>query len=214
MKRKVDGGIAMLPSRFPESVKVIDSLKGQVDTLYIRWQGPNPPAFPSWCVVSWGDNIGDIGKFPATDNDVVTLDDDLIYPEGYVQDFLHYAKRFPGHILTHHGKTWSGTCTHYFGEVPNQVYAMSENTREIRISAPGTGVSYYPAEIYSRMRAEMAQDWNCADILVGSWAKKAGVPITSVKHRFDYFAYIKHQNTIWDQSLSRDMTALWNKYMA
>jgi len=214
MKIKVDGGIAMLPSRFPESIKVVDSLKGQVETLYIKWQGDNPPAFPSWCVVSWGENNGDIGKFPASDNDVVTLDDDLIYPEGYAQDFLLAARRFPGHILTHHGKTWQGRCSHYFGEVTNQVYCLAENTREIPISAPGTGVSYYPAEIYSLMREEMAQDWNCADILVGSWAKKNQVPITAIKHRFNYFSYLKPKDTIWDQSLTRDMTALWNKYMA
>jgi hypothetical protein len=214
MKIKVDGGIAMLPSRFPESIKVVDSLKGQVETLYIKWQGDNPPVFPSWCVVSWGENNGDIGKFPASHNDVVTLDDDTIYPEGYVQDFLLAARKYPGHILTHHGKNWVGPTNYYWGEVSNVVRALYENRLEIPISAPGTGVSYYPAEIYSRMKAEMAQEWNCADIMVGAWAKKAGVPIISVKHRAHYFRYLHPKDTIWDQSLTRDMTSLWNKYMA
>lgn len=213
MKHVVDGGIAMLPERFPASVKTVESLRGQLNTLYIRWQGQEPPAFPSWCVVSWGENTGDIGKFHASENDFVTLDDDLVYPEGYIQDFVRNAKRFPGAILTHHGKTWQGPTVNYFGEVRNEVYCLHENLKEIQLTAPGTGCSFYPKEIYQRLQKEMEQDWNCGDILVGSWAKKNGVPIQAIKHRIGYFRYLRPKDTIWDQSQTRDMTALWNKYM-
>ncbi len=105
----IAAGIALLPDRYPTSLKTIESLLPQVDAILLSLNGfnsiPEGLVHPKIEVRYMGVNLGDIGKFHEWDGDFISCDDDLIYPGTYVEDFQTSKHRDT--ILTHHGSTFS-----------------------------------------------------------------------------------------------------------
>ena len=198
-----------MPERWPASKEAIFSLKGQVRQLYVYWNGDEYPEDlkTDWITVTCGPNRGDFSKLTPVPGEFLTCDDDLIYPKTYVRDFEQFIEAFPNCILTHHGKTLEGG-------VKNVVHCLRENTDTKRVDIPGTGVSYFPARIYGELLREIEYDWNCLDVLVGSWMKKKGVKAYALPHPADYFGYIAPPKgtTIWEMNGSR-IEALHKKYL-
>jgi hypothetical protein len=192
----VNAGMACLPERWPASKEAIFSLKGQVRQLYIYWADESFPLDleADWITVTNGPNRGDFSKLAHVPGDFISCDDDLIYPPTYVEDFLNYSGAFQNAILTHHGKE-------VHGHEPKAVaHCLRANPDTKRVDVPGTGVSFYPAHIYAALLEGLEYDWNCLDILVGSWMRKNEVKAYALPHKEDYFGYIPPPEglTIWD----------------
>ena len=209
--------------RWPKSLEVIMSLKGQVNTLHVALNGftriPDEIAREDW-VVPWhvGHNMGDIGKFADVECDAyLSIDDDLIYPETYVQDFIEAAKRHPNHVLTHHGNDCKGPTNSYFKMryASERIQCLMKNDIEMILTIPGTGVTFFPGDVYSELYSRLFDGWNHADLIVAKILQEMEIPIRSVAHPKAYFQYIEPPkgSTIWEQNVQFDkkMTDIWNK---
>ena len=209
--------------RFPESLESIMSLKGQVNTLHVALNGftrvPAEIAREEW-VIPWhvGHNMGDSGKFADIECDAyLSLDDDLIYPETYVQDFLDAAKRYPNHVLTHHGNDCKGATDSYFKMryQSERIQCLMKNDIDMILTIPGTGVTFFPGDVYSEFYSRLFDGWNHADLIAGKILQQMNIRIRSVKHPKGYFGYINPPDgsTTWEQNVQFDtkMTKIWNK---
>lgn len=215
-------GMACMPDRWPASLRVMLSLKKQVDTLFLSLNGfaKTPPELldEDWIKVSHiGHNVGDIGKFADVECDFyLSCDDDLIYPPTYVADFIKAADRFPGHVLTHHGNDAKGPTNSYFKMRygATRIQCLMRNDKEIPLTIPGTGVTFYPGEVYSELYSRLFDGWNHADLIVGKILQDMDVPLTALKHHKHYFQYLEPPKgaTIWEQNVKWDkkMTDIWN----
>ena len=211
-----------MEKRWPKSLDSILSLKGQVSKLYLALNGftrvPPELAKEEW-VVPWhvGRNLGDIAKFADAECDIyLSCDDDLVYPSTYCQDFIDESAKHPNCVLTHHGNTAEGPTRSYFKMRYNstRVQCLMKNAAEIKLTIPGTGVTYFPGEVYRRFYEELVEGFNHADLIAGKVLKEMEVEIWAVPHPKHYFQYLKPPDgsTIWEQNVKWDkkMTKIWN----
>ena len=218
--------MCMQPRRWPGSLKTVESLKGQVDTLYLClndfWEIP-PELKQDWIhILHLGKNLGDVSRFyllrnlGPLDAHVVSCDDDIVYPQSYVQDFLNAHKTYPDALLTHHGYTdghFCGTRLH-FAWSANMVHHLLQ---------PGSGVSFIPQFIFNQMAFSSAVCLNHADIHLSCICQTLGVSIIGLPHKRGYIRALPHiralppkfaPTTLWGhfRKLSRsDQKALINK---
>ena len=213
-------GMAMLPDRFPASLKAVKSILPQVDRLFLCLNGFDsiPAELVDEKIEVWhyGKNLGDRGKFfwPFGNyRAFLTLDDDLIYPEKYVKDFVAASELFPGAILTHLGKILPPILRDYGTDCKNVVHCLRRNDENIRVDIPGTGVTYYPE--YSYKKFDTPNFWNCGDLYVMQQMRKHDIRAYALRHPADYFEYLKPPagTTIWEQNQSVNMTALCNSFL-
>ena len=101
--------MCMWAPRWPDSMKTIHSLENQVDTLYLClndfWEVPEELK-QGWIeILHFGKNLGDASRLYLLRNlghvnaHVITCDDDIEYPEIYVQNFLTEHKKIPECII-------------------------------------------------------------------------------------------------------------------
>jgi hypothetical protein len=212
-------GMAMLPDRFPESLLSVQSILPQVDRLFLCLNGfdsiPEELVHEKVEVWHYGKNLGDRGKFfwPFGNyRAFLTLDDDLIYPSTYVADFVATSELFRDVILTHHGKIVPDRVRDYWTDCKNVVHCLRRNDENVRVDIPGTGVAYYPQDIYKQFQPN--HDWNRADLYVYGQMKRLDVRAYALRHPADYFGYIAPPKgtTIWEQTQAADMTAIFHTY--
>lgn len=205
----IAAGIALLPDRYPTSLKTIESLLPQVDAILLSLNGfnsiPEGLVHPKIEVRYMGVNLGDIGKFHEWDGDFISCDDDLIYPKTYVKDFKEFEKQYPQTILTHHGNTLKAPLDNYFRAKDvdqGAVRCLQSNTVIKNVNIPGTGVSFYPASLYACVYdfIDQANEWNCQDMVVGAWLKKEGKKALALPHESNYFGYNHPAWTVWEES--------------
>ena len=217
------GGMACMVDRWPQSFEVMLSIKGQVNTLHVALNGftrvPPEIAQEDW-IIPWhvGHNMGDLGKFADVECDAyLSLDDDLIYPETYVEDFLKSSESYPNTVLTHHGNDCKGPTNSYFKMryANERIQCLMKNDKDMILTIPGTGCTFFPGEIYSEFYSLLFDGWNHADLIAGKVLRDMGTPIRSVKHPKRYFEYLIPPvgTTIWDMTVQQDkkMTDIWNK---
>lgn len=221
----IAAGIALLPERFPRSLETIESLLPQVDAILLSLNGfksiPEDLVHPKIEVRYMGQNLGDIGKFHEWEGDYISCDDDLIYPKTYVSDFKDREKEYPGRILTHHGNTLEAPLENYFRSKDldaNAIRCLQSNPHLRELNLPGTGVSYYPADIYPSVYQFVIEnnEWNCQDMVVGAWIKKRGTKAVGLPHTASYFGYNSPGWTIWEESLEEreKQTRKFNRILA
>lgn len=206
----IAAGIALLPERFPRSLETIQSLLPQVDAVLLSLNGfssiPEALNHPKIEVRYMGRNLGDIGKFHKWEGDYISCDDDLVYSETYVSDFKAHEKKYPETILTHHGNTLKAPLDNYFrakDEDAKSIRCLQRNSEFQELTIPGTGVSYYPANLYPSIYEFIIEnnEWNCQDMVVGAWLKKRGLKAIGLPHSSSYFQYNSPEWTIWQDSL-------------
>jgi hypothetical protein len=216
----VNAGMAMMPDRFPASLQAVESLKGQVNKLFLCLnnfdtipQELQQPWIEVWHV---GENIGDRGKFyfPTEDYDAfITCDDDLIYPTTFVKDFIKTSEIFQNSVLTHAGKIIPPKLNDYWRDCPKVVTCFTANTETIKVDIPITAACYFPSEIYKKF--QNPNFWNCGDFYAMQQARKQNVDCYAITHPAKYFGYIKPPKgtTIWEQTQKVDMTTLLKSFL-
>ena len=221
----IAAGIALLADRFPRSLETIDSLLPQVDKILLSLNGfdyiPEELSHPKVGVYYMGANVGDIGKFHKWEGDFVSCDDDLIYPETYIKEFIGASKQYPDTILTHHGNTFEAPVKNWFtdkNEDPKAVRCLQGNQTIQELTVPGTGVSYYPASLYPSVYefVKESDEYNCQDMVVGAWLKREGRKAIALTHESAYFGYTHPEHTIWEETVQDRMkhTNKFNRILA
>ena len=211
-RNNVVATMCMQHRRWPGSLKTVESLKGQVDTLYLClndfWEVP-PELKQDWIrILHLGRNLGDAARFyllrnlGPLDAHVVSCDDDIQYPNSHVQDFLTAHARHPDAVLTHHGRI----AQYEGGQNFRYQFAMSFHgeARELkRITLPGSGVTFIPKSIFNRMRFTSLTHFNQADVHLACNCLSLGVPIMGLPHEKNYFRYIGGAGSIYASVTSR-----------
>jgi hypothetical protein len=199
--------MCMLPGRYPESLKTIDSLAGQVDKIYLSlngfWEVPRELKRDWIEVVHLGKNLGDASRFYLIRNtgridfDLISCDDDLIYPPNYVQDFLKFKAKYPGCLLSHHGNVASSGKNFKFYSA---IKIRQKNKKELRLATPGSGASFIPMEVFNLMEFNSKVSLNQADIHLACNCHINQIPIIGLPHPDNYVEYFhpKDNYTIWD----------------
>jgi hypothetical protein len=194
--QKVVVGIATFGDRGPYLEKTLESLKGQCDEIVIYDNEQNP-------------NLADNGKFWALQNlkpntYFFACDDDIVYPESYVQDMIREINRHQC-IVTHHGRILQGLDRSYYRG--HQAYAFkqpNQNTQTIDVA--GTGVTAWNTNYFHPKSLHKAKDLRMADLVFSLEAAKQGKKIIMPQRPLDYFTAqdVPVENTIYGMENRRE----------
>lgn len=220
-------GIATIPEREDFLKRVLESIFPQVDKLIICLN--NYEKVPDWLNrylypdVEWylSDNKhGDAGKFLKIDDIkegiYLTIDDDLIYPPGYVHYMKQGLQLTEGSVVSLHGS--------FFEEFPIHSYYKSKITAPclettfmpIHCHIPGTGCMAFDVRKLNVSLQDFPQP-NMADIWMGILCQRQMMPCIVLPHPKGYLTYNKDlhlKDTIWGQQAGRDhkQTQAINQY--
>ncbi len=203
---KVFATMCMMPDRYPASLECVMSLKGQVEKIYLCLNGFEDipeDLNEEWIeVVHFGQNLGDAARFfmlPEIDGHLISCDDDLVYPETYVQDFLENHKRFPNAILTHHGKTLYGNT------LKSVAHCLKpQSVIYSKIDMPGSGCSFFPSDKLHLLKFNALACLNMSDVHL--YCILRGETIYTCPRPPGYLKYIPPPKgtTIWDTVTSKE----------
>ena len=219
--------LATIPPRHKELKLVCESLLPQVDRLFIYFNGYSEDSIPTWAKLmskvvwecsetsGYGD-LGDVGKFFFASEDmrekykihgdVFTCDDDIVYPEWYVDSTRKHlgSERFQNSILTYHGSVLPRKCRNYHKQ--KRCYAVRATVSKLtRVHVGGTGCMSFRVQRF-RYHLSMFAEPNMADIFVAEWAKRSKVSLFVLPHLKGDFKILPLDDTIWHSTHSRDGT--------
>lgn len=223
----VSGSMASIWLRESALHAAVNSLSHQVDHLNVYLNGYDVvPSFlqqPYITVVqsqnagAKGD-IGDIGKFFWC-NDVkteyhITVDDDIVYPEDYVNKMLTFRQSFPGPaVVGVHGiriieESLVPTDPHvrgqgYYGS--RKVWmAVEKVPHQVVVHILGTGTILYKFDDFGVIDIDQVfQQPNMADIWLGGLAQKLKIPMMVIPHEADW---IREVPGTFEQSIYKKST--------
>jgi NDP-sugar pyrophosphorylase family protein len=203
-------GIASIPSRSEGLEKVLDSLTGQVDDIYLtlNYCDHEIPKYLSkysnvWWITS-NNSRGDAMKFymACIPHQVyLTCDDDLLYPDGYVRSMVDACNKYQC-IVTHHGKTYEGArpIQSYRRSFTVNVRCLNTFSGDRWLHVPGTGCMAFNTDVF-KISIDNFEYPNMADVIVAREAYKQGIKIMGLKHAAGWIKYIPPKDkTIWQTS--------------
>lgn len=169
---QVWAGMATITGREQTRAMAIDSILPQVDRL----------------VVANGDELSDRAKFLGCEDapgDViwVGVDDDLVYPPGYVDAIVDGLGRYPGSIVSFHG--WKMDAA---GECYVENYRCLENVwDDVEVHVAGTGVCAFHLDTIRPVMADF-ESVN-ADVWLAVRAEERRIPRVVLAHRSYWLGY-------------------------
>ena len=212
LRDRVIATMCLQRRRWPGSLQAVESLKGQVDTLYLClndfWEVPGELKQDWIKILHLGKNLGDAARFYLLRNlgpleaHVVSCDDDIKYPKSYVRDFLAAMSEHPDSLLTHHGRVaqyQNGQKFRY-----QSVMSFQHEAREIkRLTLPGSGVAFIPQSIFNRLKFTSLTYFNQADVHLACNCLKLGIPVVGLPHERHYFRNLGGAGSIYSSVTSR-----------
>ena len=210
-KPKVAATMCMRPDRYPDSLRTIESLKGQADTLHLClndfWEVPSELKQDWINILHLGRDLGDMGKFYLLRNSgplkahVISCDDDIEYPKSYVQDFLTAHREYPDALLTHHGEVAVPAGGDRF-KYQTAVYCHLENQEIRHLAAPDSGVSFIPEALFNQLEFNYSARFGQLDIHLACNCHQLQAPIIGLPHAENYIQY-----TLLPGQTARQITA-------
>jgi len=186
-------GIATIESRILHLEETINSIIDQVDKLIVYQNGykellPFLENEKIEIISSLDTNIdmGDAGKFFKVNEYkncyYISIDDDLIYPEKYVENIINYLKLYNNDcIVTYHGRNFPKDATSYYRNAKERFRCLDNVIGNHEVQFGGTGVMAF----YTN-RVNIGFDYfkiaNMADIWMGLYAKENSIKIMVLAH--------------------------------
>lgn len=210
------------------------SLAHQVDHLNVYLNGYDDTVIPHYLQApfitvvhsqSAGGDIGDVGKFfwanKITTDWHATVDDDIVYPEDYIDRLLRFRKSFRQSkrvVVGVHGiqikEDWlrpasgTGRRVHgrgYYGS--REVWMATENVSEaVNVHIIGTGTMLYkPSEIGVIDLSQVFPKPNMADIWFALLMQRLGIPMMVVPHEAGWITEVDgtFDDSIYKRASSR-----------
>lgn len=192
--------LASIPSRGNLLKKVVESLRPQVDYMQVALNGYDyTPDYLGGCEIIHLDNsTGDAAKFYNIENRegfILTCDDDLIYPAGYVQFMLSKVRQYKS-IVTLHGRTYPRPFINY--RVCMGYHCLGTVNNDVKVDVGGTGVMAFHTDII-KVKYSDFKIINMADVWMAKLAHQQNVDIMCVAHTSDYLTYLNPVKTIWKE---------------
>lgn len=219
ISKGIAAAMATIPSRRNKLKRVVKSLIDQVDCLYIYMNGHQTA--PEWIKknekikfllsknTEEGD-IGDAGKFywaEVHDGVYLTVDDDLIYPDDYVQQIIEGLDSVKMRaVVTMHGALINrGAREYHSGKKLYPLLSVQSKSRNVHVG--GTGCMAFHTDTIRPLVGWFKQA-NMADIWMASACQQKKVPIIMIPHDGNQFELIKWKRTIYDSTSKKDGTIM------
>lgn len=200
---KIIAQVASLPERVKTLEKCVVGLLPQVDMIFVALNGyKSAPAFLEHDKIYYSvmDNtFGDAAKFYNVENRngyILTCDDDLAYPEGYVSYMIDGVKRHGG-IVSLLGKRYDNRPIKSFRTGYSEIHrCLNGVVSDKQVHVGGTGAMAFHTDEF-KMSMEECLRPNMADIWVAKKAHEEGVKITVLAHPARYVGHKKYPWRIW-----------------
>jgi hypothetical protein len=181
----------------PEQLKkTIASLENQVDEVYVYDNTVR-------------EDLTDNGKFYYL-NELIepcyyfTCDDDLIYPEDYIENIIEKINQF-GCIITHHGRKLLGVGRRYYkGHAGFHCLRTVDSDYEIDVA--GTGVTGFRTDYFNPKKCAFSEYKRMSDIVFSLEAAKQGKKIICGWHLDGWIVQQPIGESIYEQSKDNDLT--------
>lgn len=179
----------------PEQLKnAIKSLEKQVDEIYVYDNTVR-------------DDLTDNGKFYYL-NELTepcyyfTCDDDLIYPEDYVQNIVEKIEKY-GCIITHHGRKLLGEGRSYY-KGHKGYHCLRTVDCDYEIDVAGTGVTGFRTDYFNPKDCAFSEYKRMSDIVFSLEASKQGKKIICGWHLDGWIKQQPIGESIFEQSKNND----------
>jgi len=189
---KVIVGMATFAGRENACEQAIESLANQVDDILL-WDNSEEGQ----------PDLTDNGKFAGLsyiDEDVyyLTCDDDLLYPEDYVERMVQDIER-TNMIVTHHGRILGGLNRDYYSEHISFRCLDSVGIPK-RLDVCGTGVTGFKTSVFNPVGLAHAKDQKMSDLVFSLAASNHGVDIVLQPHEKGWIKQldIDHRTSIFE----------------
>jgi hypothetical protein len=202
--------LATIPRRSALLEKTLASLRPQVDKLHVFLNGYALDQVPA-CVRELADqfafaaeNEGAERKFYWADKHegvYLSCDDDITYPDNYVETMVGELSEHPDHLVTAHGRTFLGKPSSVHEVAPGSIgiyHRRVDNGHAVNHG--GTGVMCWDTR-----SVRMPTEWplqNIADMQVAVWAQLERVPMWLIGHQANWLKSdtLHDPNSIWHAS--------------
>ncbi len=195
--------IASIPDREKALEKTVESLRHQVDQVCVTLNDyDHVPEFLFDCKTIILDNsMGDAGKFyfaEKCEGYLLTCDDDLIYPSGYVDKMIKGLEKHPGCVVTLHGRVYSRPVVG-FQQAFRGYPCLGDVMVDVPVDVGGDGCACWNSDTLKVRFSDFLQK-NMSQLYFSKLCKEQNVPIICLAHREGYLKYMPPKETIWDQS--------------
>ena len=200
-------------NRINSLVKSIESIYDQCDEINICLNNHNGEIpdilYRDKINLFFTDNSkGDAFKFlmlEESDGYFLTIDDDLIYPSGYVDYMVNKSKEHNNSkIITLHGRSFSSfPIVSYYKSASERYACLDDVKNDVIVQFGGTGVMCFHTSLLKVSINDFLYP-NMADIWIGKFAKQKNIPILCLQHSKGYIKYTPQTTTIYDESSSND----------
>lgn len=187
----VTASMAFLPERV--NADVTNSIRRQVD-MFHQYKGDN--------------ELGDANKFRGVIGKkgyCFTVDDDLIYPENYVEYMIEKIEKYDRKaVITLHGKIiLNQPISSFYGSDFLKLRCLDKVSKDIPVHIPGTGVMGWHSDTIQFSMNDFPKP-NMADIWAGIKCETEGVQRICAKHDAGWLKHISNKTDLYRQNRSRD----------
>lgn len=192
-------------NRIESLIKTVESIYDQCDELNIflnHFDGEIPLKFLEDKInIYFSDNrFGDALKFARledSDGYYLTIDDDLIYPENYVDYMVARCKEYSNQrVVTLHGKKFpSFPIQSYYKSHSEYYHCLQPMRKNVLVQFGGTGVMCFHTSLL-KIPFYFFKLPNMADIWVGKYCMENNIEMICITHPKDFLKYIDQKTTI------------------
>lgn len=189
---KVIVGMATFAGREDACEQAVESLSNQVDDILLWDNSEEGQA-----------DLADNGKFAGLsyineDCYYLTCDDDILYPEDYVETMVKAIERTDA-IVTHHGRILGGLNLDYYTEHLSFRCLDAVGYPKL-IDVCGTGVTGFKTSVFNPVGLAHAEDKKMSDLIFSLAAAHHGTPILLQPHEKGWIKQldIDHRTSIFE----------------
>lgn len=226
-KEKIYGCIASIPTRAVQLQVVLDSILSQVDELVVFLN--NYDSIPDFLhnkkikffrSQNYGDQA-DNGKFwlaHKLDGYIFTLDDDIKYPNNYIQILIKKIEQYKRKaLICVHGNIIPFYPIKSYYKDKKGLHFAKLLLHDVNVDVPGTGTLAYHSELLQINISDFPQK-HMTDIWIFVLARQKSIPIIAIEREVNWLqqlAISDFRHSIYAQYSNNDQiqTELINRYM-
>jgi hypothetical protein len=127
------------------------------------------------------------------------IDDDLVYPNGYIPFMLSGLRKHSGAVSLH-GKSFANRpIAHYRRNFTANYRCLGSVDKDVRVDVIGSGCMMFDNQ-QVKFDISIYEYKNMTDVLFSRLCTLQGVPMTVLSHNAGYLRYMPQVRTIWNTS--------------